>query len=363
MGGPNTPDVQNQTRLELRQYLKYLPQILQATSAVQPGIDETQARSALNILNRFAPQAAGAGQAIQASNTAAGANTVGNTIAGQGGQNVIAANELDKAVNPEYYATRTATANKAQDVLNAINLQGLSPGEANAVERATAQTQSGTGNLGTINPTNVISNALNFGGAFNSKIPLANQAVSTATGTLPSLQSTGYTNTMNAALAQPPGSTGTNFGLASLPGTGNQAYSSGQGLLGNFGQLQSTLQPLSYQGSFANSAQGYAHSFGENVNCCFIFLEAYNGKLPWYVRALRDRYYEQSPEVAIGYKQMAKWLVPFMRRSRLVRLFVNCTLVKPLTSYGAWLYGLNRTGWIFKPVKELWFNIWKEYRK
>jgi hypothetical protein len=39
-----------------------------------------------------------------------------------------------------------------------------------------------TGNLGLVNPTNTISNAMNFGGAFNSKIGLLNAATNTATG-------------------------------------------------------------------------------------------------------------------------------------------------------------------------------------
>lgn len=361
MGGPNTPDVQNQTRLELKQYLRYLPQILQATSNAQPGIDQTAAGSALNILRNFAPQAAAAGNQLTAGNTAAGATTVGNTIAGQGGANVQAASDLDRKINPEYYSTRSTIAGKTQDALGAINLTGLSPGESNAVERSLNQTNTANGNLGLINPTNTVSNAMNFGGAFNSKIPILNNTIATANSTLPAMQGSGYANTLGAALAQPPAAANTNFGMASLPGTGNQAYSSGQGLLGNFGQMQSTLQPLAYQGSFANSAQGYAHSFGENVNCCFIMLECLNGDLPWYVRLIRDYYYKRTPEVAIGYKKMANWLVPLMRRSKVVKGIVNLTVVKPLLCYGAYLCGLNKHGWILAPVKWFWFKIWRNF--
>jgi len=66
--------------------------------------------------------------------------------------------------------------------VNAINLNGLSPGESNAIERSTNQGNMATGNLGLVNPTNTISNAMNFGGAFNSKIGLLNAATNTATG-------------------------------------------------------------------------------------------------------------------------------------------------------------------------------------
>jgi hypothetical protein len=70
----------------------------------------------------------------------------------------------------------------ATTAVNAINLNGLSPGESNAIERSTNQGNTATGNLGLINPTNTISNAMNFGGAFNSKIGLLNAATNTATG-------------------------------------------------------------------------------------------------------------------------------------------------------------------------------------
>jgi len=66
--------------------------------------------------------------------------------------------------------------------VNAINMNGLSPGEANAVERSTNQGNLATGNLGNSNATNAIGNAMNFGGAFNSKIPLLNASTNTATG-------------------------------------------------------------------------------------------------------------------------------------------------------------------------------------
>lgn len=75
-----------------------------------------------------------------------------------------------------------AAVNGGTQAVNAINLNGLSPGEANATERSLNQNNTATGNLGLLNPTNTISNAMNFGGAFNSKIPLLNSAVGAAAG-------------------------------------------------------------------------------------------------------------------------------------------------------------------------------------
>jgi len=94
--------------------------------------------------------------------------------------------------------------------------------------------------------------------------------------------------------------------------------------------------------------------------CCFIFLEAYNGKLPWFVRAARDIAYVKYPQVAKGYCKMAKWLVPAMRKSKIVRWLVNKTMVLPLTRYGG--YKFNATGYErcrkYRLAETFWFSVW-----
>lgn len=100
-------------------------------------------------------------------------------------------------------------------------------------------------------------------------------------------------------------------------------------------------------------------SLGAGVNvCCFIFLEAYNGVLPESVRKYRDMAAPENSKRRNGYINMSKWLVPAMRVNGFSRWMVNHLLVKPLTKYGEWFYGNNRTGWIFWPVKQAWFALW-----
>lgn len=96
--------------------------------------------------------------------------------------------------------------------------------------------------------------------------------------------------------------------------------------------------------------------------CCFIFLESYHGKLPWWVRFCRDYYYARQPDVARGYKRMAKWLVPMMRRSRIVRGIVWRFMVKPITEYGGYLCNVPgyKDGWRFEPFKNFWFWSWSK---
>lgn len=94
--------------------------------------------------------------------------------------------------------------------------------------------------------------------------------------------------------------------------------------------------------------------------CCFIFLESLNGKLPWWVRACRDHYYAQNPRIATGYKRMAAWLVPLMRKSKIVRALVNRLMVAPITKYGGWLYGVPayRNCQRCERYKNFWFAVW-----
>tara|TARA_R110000868_G_scaffold81743_1_gene231162 strand:- start:19903 stop:20970 length:1068 start_codon:yes stop_codon:yes gene_type:complete len=101
-------------------------------------------------------------------------------------------------------------------------------------------------------------------------------------------------------------------------------------------------------------------SMGAGVNlCCFIFMESYNGLLPWYVRAYRDAHAAENTQRRNGYIKMSKWLVPAMRVSEGARTLTNYLLVKPLTSYGKWKLADGKLGWVFKPVVCFWFKVWE----
>ena len=116
-------------------------------------------------------------------------------------------------------------------------------------------------------------------------------------------------------------------------------------------------------GDLAGSVLGAAGQVGAAgiTKCCFIFMEAYDYNLPPSVRICRDYYYEKYPAVALGYKKMAKWLVPMMQKSKIVRNAVKYLMVKPITRYGEYLVGntdklINKACILFK---EFWFIIWK----
>jgi len=127
-----------------------------------------------------------------------------------------------------------AAAQGGAAAVNAINLNGLSPGEAAATERSLNQSNTSTGNLGLLNPTNTISNAMNFGGAFNSKIPLMEGAVNAAAaGSNAANTTTGTT----ASLFNPVSSNANQENSKS-----NSIFSSASGSLGNNNGSSSSIQ-------------------------------------------------------------------------------------------------------------------------
>lgn len=183
----------------------------------------------LQQLTSMAPAYAQSGSLLarqQAANTA-------DLLAGSGGNAAMEAARLNNQIN-----TSQAAANQGvNQLMGAINLNGLSPGEQNAVERGINQNLQGTGNLGLNNALNTANNAVNWGGAFNQKIGLMNNAIGTATNTA-NAQNT-QLNPFNAAMGA--ASAQNNFGL--------QQY--------NPTQANSTLNtPFSFASSFGNQLTG-----------------------------------------------------------------------------------------------------------
>jgi hypothetical protein len=353
-------------------YGAYLPQLLGQTNqqtgslAQQQLADTLGTQGGYNQLNlqqllQYGLPLAQQGQQIQNSNALAGAGTNLAQLQGAGGNAAAYAQGLTNVLNPALSAANRG----ATSAIDAINLQGLSPGEFAATERAINQGNQGTGNLGLNNNTNTIANALNFGGAFNQKLGLMNQAVGGATGAANA--STAAINPTAVGLSQPNMSTQTNFGTTGMnfaspatqmPNT-QSALNFGQSVLGGQTSLSQTGVQAGTQTGIANSNPTWVGAVGSA--CCFIFLESYHGTMPSWVRLCRDYYYNREPSVARGYVKMAKWLVPLMKRYAVIRSLVWHLMVKPITQYGGWLCSVegyskykNRE-WI----KNIWFYMWK----
>lgn len=119
-------------------------------------------------------------------------------------------------------------------------------------------------------------------------------------------------------------------------------------------------QAMMYSGAGQPISVGssYGKSGGGGLSCCFIFIEG-EGELTQTTRDYRDEHYLDSP-VAIGYKRMAKWLVPLMKRNKFIKNIIRLTMTQPLGKYADYFYGKNNYGWLFYPTK-IWTLIWNIY--
>lgn len=96
-------------------------------------------------------------------------------------------------------------------------------------------------------------------------------------------------------------------------------------------------------------------NWGVGLTCCFIFLEALNGRLPSFVRLGRDRF--NTPNRRAGYRWMSAWLVPAMRRSAVVSWLVNTLMVRPFLYQGFSFFVLQKHS-VLAPVCYMWFWVW-----
>lgn len=275
------------------------------------------------------------------------ANSTANLLGGAGGNAALSAAALNSALNP----VQAASNQQAQNLLNSYNLGGLSPGQQNAVERGLNQNLQGTGNLGLVNPTNTISNAMNFGNEYKQQQAGLSNALGTATN-VANAQNAQF-NPVNVAIGA--GNTSSNFGLGQFnPNQANSLVNIPVNAATGWGTQLAGIASSGTSAGKSESAQG-------GMSCCFIVMECYNGNMPSFVRKCRDRYYTNAPEIAVGYKRMAKWLVPMMRSNVIVRSAVWHLMVKPLTEYGSFI--INRTERKGRWARTFWFSVWRKLGK
>ena len=334
-------------------YNQYLPQTLQTVSGqaapvasslanAAAGANPTYTASGLGQLAQYAP----AYQAIGGDLTQQQASTTAQLLGGMGGVSAAEATGLSNALNP----TQVAAQNQATNLVNSINLNGLSGGEQAAVERSLNQSNYATGNLGLDNATNAVSNAMNFGNALQAKRTALGSALGTASGVAAN-QNT-FANPVGTALNA--GNTSGNFGLGTFnPTQANSTLTTPFNTATGFGTQLAGVSAASTGSGSSGTAQGSL--------CCFIFLEALNGHLPWWVRICRDEYYQKEPTVAIGYKRMAKCLVPAMKYIPGIKWIVNKLMVRPIIAYGGYIKQVKgyEEGWKYHTYKLVWFKIWK----
>jgi hypothetical protein len=210
--GQQTSAPQLSPQALLQMYQQALPVVANVGANNISGINQSLAQSAasanpvytasgLQQLAGYAPGYTAAGAGVSDLNNLLNAgvlNSSGSALA-QAGQNVI------NQSNP----LQAADMAQSQNLVNSINLNGLSGGEQAAAERSLNQSNYATGNLGLDNATNAVSNAMNFGTQLQAK----RTALANALGTANSVSGTQNSifNPITTALSNPATS---NFGLS-----------------------------------------------------------------------------------------------------------------------------------------------------
>ena len=222
MSGGSPQPVTNQTAAMLQAYTANLPQLLQST-ANQSGpiaqalqntsntIEPQNAALQSQLYGTYAPQLANTGNLINQITSQGGINTANQNVTGAGGTLATNVQNLDKTLNPLYYQTQANAGAQANNLLNSIDLSGLSGSERAEVQRSNAQQDAQRGILNSPSQTATVQNAMQFGTALQAKRNALSSAISTATSFLPSAKSgidtTGLatgtaTNTANPGTSQ-----------------------------------------------------------------------------------------------------------------------------------------------------------------
>lgn len=126
-----------------------------------------------------------------------------------------------------------------------------------------------------------------------------------------------------------------------------------------------TVEDVRGRGAQSSSAGSWSTEASLGGMCCWIFLEAYRGVMPWWVRKCRDKFAPESSARRNGYRRMANWLVPVMQKSKLARKITLALMIKPLELWGGYHMKVPnyRMGWIFYPAVKFWFKTWEQLGK
>ena len=102
-----------------------------------------------------------------------------------------------------------------------------------------------------------------------------------------------------------------------------------------------------------NAAQAQAWS----SICCYIF---YSGQVPlFYIREYKDEHYASDSDVAIGYKGLALWLVPKMKKYEWVKKITRILMLYPMVWYAEAFYNRKYIKMIaLRPISLCWVFIY-----
>lgn len=341
---------------------QYEPEMQKLREEVSPREQQLN----LNLYRQFGPQFAQASSEIARQNAEQQALTDLGIVQGTGRELVREAMRTQKEADPEAYRARElalANLERLQGSLLDPNA-GLGGGERAEIERSLARENFARGTGATPTATSTVANAMAFGQAGEARRAQRQSAIANAAqlaaGAVQPLSS--RIDTFQLTTGRP----SINVGEQRTGGArevGQESNAMGMNLFGNASQMRQQENQINAQRKDALDAltQGVSAAGGiSKMACCWTFAEAYYGwdNIPDEVRVLRDL--EYSLQKREGYRRMSRWLVPLMKKSSVARELTNWLLIKPITSYAKYYVHGEGYGWIFKPLKDLYFAAWED---
>lgn len=345
------PSTAGLTRRQLVALQKWGPETARTVQNISEEMAPRETALQLKLLQDYAKNFSDVGSEVAGREAKASVANDASTIAGGGSDLVAQLLALDKTTNPDLYNSMAVANQGYQSLIGGQDPNKLSGAELANVERGVNRLNARTGNLNTGDATTTAANAMVFGDELAKKRDRFGQALSLFPGIASASRSPiDVQATATGKYSQQP-----NFGQQQYQGqTGTGTTNALQSQIGSDAQQRQEI--LAGRRHVEDKIEGSLSA------CCFIMIAAIEGKeLPWWVRFCRDYYYSKQPEVAKGYKKMAKWLVPLMRKHIALRRIIKYTMYNPISWYGAYLVGESKWGWVAKPVKNFWFKIWRNY--
>lgn len=359
MGDPAQPRISTQLKQIAGAITKHYPTLVDALGSQNQKVAEGEQKTREAIAPREQALSAGLYKQYAPQYGQVGSGVDLAALSGAGGQSVLAADQLGRQIDPEYYASREASSSKLAQLLGGMNPNELTGAERENTARGLARSGYQSGETNAPSNQGAINAAMTYGSALDTKRSGVANAINTATAAIPTFKSGKDAFTQATGGARD--ATRVFGGATDFGGNSSESGSKmAENVLGVTSGINTQKRQLdSQRRTGLDVGIGAATSLSPGQVCCFIFMEAYNGKLPWYVRECRDYWYDRIPELGEGYKKMAKWLVPSMQKSKVVRFLVNELMVKPISRIGEYIVGMkNDYSIIDMTIHNTWFNIW-----
>jgi len=352
----------------LQAYQKNLPglsnsitsQILpteQAQLEAQQKLSPQQNQLQLDTYAKYAPQFSAVGQQIVGQDQAMQAQNNINALKQSGGALGEVEQNIDRGLNPEWYKQREQSATNLTNLFNSLQdpNAGATASDQAEIARGLAQQNNASGVLAP-NATTAAAAGMAFGQQGEALRKQRQEAIQGALGTAQGVMAGDRSPNVNP-IGTITGQPVTNFGGAQNPNqtaaVGGMASNIGDQMFAATNNMQ--MQRNQIDANRPSGLQQMTSIAGSLPSCCFIFLEAYNGQIPWYVRCSRDMH--MTPANRRGYIWMSKWLVPAMKRSSVVRTLTNFFMIKPLTKDAAFMCKVDNTE--RKVARKFWLGLWE----